>query len=313
MILVGLVPDERYRAALRLGTAMALSSGRPLRLCTVISGRPSGRNVVDLEYLEVLESAAAQGLREIARRVNPAVEVSVEVRRARSVSRGLLAAAEENDAAYMVVGSSPSGPLGRVAMGGVADRLLHGAKVPVAVAPREYSVDAGARISRVTVAFGGDASDDLVVAAAAEAAGLGAELRLASFVVHPVALFGTMIEAAPESLVIDRWAKVRRSEVDSALARARRLHGAHVDAVVGQGNSWHEAVADVPWRQGDVLVVGSGSGGLLSQVFIGSQASKIIRHAPVPVVCVPRRAAEAAADEAESAAGSVAVEVARGV
>ncbi len=303
-ILVGLVPDERYRAALRLGTAMALSSGKALRLCTVVSGTPSGQNVVDAEYLDVLESAATQGLREIAGRVNPAVEVSVEVRRARSVSRGLLAAAAEDDVTYVVVGSSPSGALGRVSLGGVSDRLLHGAKVPVAVAPREYSVDPTARISRVTVAFGGEASDDLVVAAAAKAVELGAEFRIASFVVHPVALFGNMIETKPESLVIDRWAASRRKEVDAALERVRELHGApaSVEILVGQGNSWHEAVGDLPWRQGDVLVVGSGTGGVLSQVFIGSQASKIIRHAPVPVVCVPRRTAEAAADEAEGEA-----------
>jgi nucleotide-binding universal stress UspA family protein len=50
-----------------------------------------------------------------------------------------------------------------------------------------------------------------------------------------------------------------------------------------------------------VLVVGSSSIGPLARVFLGSRATKIVRHAPVPVVVVPRGVASELAEEAESA------------
>jgi len=37
-----------------------------------------------------------------------------------------------------------------------------------------------------------------------------------------------------------------------------------------------------------VLVVGSSSIGPVARVFLGSRATKIVRHSPVPVVVVPR-------------------------
>jgi nucleotide-binding universal stress UspA family protein len=47
-----------------------------------------------------------------------------------------------------------------------------------------------------------------------------------------------------------------------------------------------------------VLVVGSSSIGPIARVFLGSRASRIVRHSPVPVIVVPRGAAEELAEEA---------------
>jgi nucleotide-binding universal stress UspA family protein len=47
-----------------------------------------------------------------------------------------------------------------------------------------------------------------------------------------------------------------------------------------------------------VLVVGSSELGPVAQVFLGSRASKIVRHSPVPVVVVPRARAEELAERA---------------
>ena len=60
-----------------------------------------------------------------------------------------------------------------------------------------------------------------------------------------------------------------------------------VDVVVGTGYEWREAVENVPWETGDMLLLGSGAAGQVAQVFLGSAASKILRHAPVPVMIVP--------------------------
>ncbi len=55
---------------------------------------------------------------------------------------------------------------------------------------------------------------------------------------------------------------------------------------------------------GDVLAVGSSSLGPVARVFLGSRASKIIRHSSVPVVVVPRHAAEELVEEAVAAEAS---------
>ena len=57
--------------------------------------------------------------------------------------------------------------------------------------------------------------------------------------------------------------------------------------MIGSGASWDEAIDDVGWDDGDVLVVGSSDLGPIAQVFLGSRATKILRHSPVPVVVVP--------------------------
>jgi nucleotide-binding universal stress UspA family protein len=107
-----------------------------------------------------------------------------------------------------------------------------------------------------------------VKAAAAAAATLRAPLRIASFAVpaHP--------PYAPD--LIKRWAK----ELEAAAGQA--------PAAVDHKPSWEQAIDDVEWRDGDVLVVGSSSAAPPARVFLGSRASRIIRHSPVPVIVVPR-------------------------
>ena len=65
-----------------------------------------------------------------------------------------------------------------------------------------------------------------------------------------------------------------------------------VETVIGRGASWAEAIDDIGWDDGDVLVVGSSDLGPVAQVFLGSRATKILRHSPVPVFVVPRGRAE---------------------
>jgi nucleotide-binding universal stress UspA family protein len=69
------------------------------------------------------------------------------------------------------------------------------------------------------------------------------------------------------------------------------------ELVIGHGRDWAEALDDIDWRPGDLLVVGSSVSGPLARVFLGSRASKIIRHAPVPVIALPRGTVDALAGE----------------
>ena len=102
-------------------------------------------------------------------------------------------------------------------------------------------------------------------------------------------MFGGSIERSAEELVVQQWT---HRTTDAAVrqldeARARSGH-ADVDLVIGTGTEWREAVDDIAWEPGDVLLLGSSAAGPLAQVFLGTAASKILRHAPVPVMIVPR-------------------------
>ena len=65
-----------------------------------------------------------------------------------------------------------------------------------------------------------------------------------------------------------------------------------VEGVIGRGSSCAEAIDDIGWNEGDVLVVGSSELGPVAQVFLGSRATKILRHSPAPTFVVPRTRAE---------------------
>jgi len=60
------------------------------------------------------------------------------------------------------------------------------------------------------------------------------------------------------------------------------------DCQIVDGRDWEHAMAGLPWSDGDLLAVGSSHDGPLARVFLGSTATRIVRHAPVPVVIVPR-------------------------
>jgi nucleotide-binding universal stress UspA family protein len=302
-VVVGVAPDGRSTDAVRLAAALARAAGEDLVLATVVPARwPAGVGRIDAEYQSYLDGVARAALDQARADLPPDVPVSERAVHARSVPRGLLEAVA--GASVLVIGSSHAGPLGRVSLGSVGEHLLHACSVPVALVPRGYRCDAGAPVSRVTAAFAGDAeSADLVVAAAGLAVRLGAALRMASFAVRPAPPRTIAVGPHIEDAVVDEWVahvekeQRRVSELVAALPAVPRTDA----AVVAHGHNWADALADVEWTDGDVLVVGSSTSGPLERVFLGSRASKIIRNAPVPVVALPRGAVEELADAAERA------------
>ena len=116
--------------------------------------------------------------------------------------------------------------------------------------------------------------------------------RVADRVVHGAADDGCSrgsIEPSAEDLVVEQWSRRTVDDIAKQLNDVRdRIALPDVEVVVGTGHDWREAVEDVSWETGDMLLLGSGAAGQTAQVFLGSAASKILRHAPVPVMIVPR-------------------------
>jgi nucleotide-binding universal stress UspA family protein len=176
-----------------------------------------------------------------------------------------------------------------VALGSVTERLVHTAAVPVAIAPRGYPLGPDP-IRRLTAAYGGEADLNGLIAAAAELAKQWpVQLRIVSFTVRPLTVFSGSIEPSAEDLVVHQWARRTVDDITKQLNDVRaRIAVPDVDVVVGSGHDWREAVESVAWEAGDMLLLGSGAAGQAAHVFLGSAASKILRHAPVPVMIVPR-------------------------
>jgi len=298
-MVVGFAPDGRGRAVLHLAAMLARSTDDELVVCAVIPlPWPPSPARVDAEYRAYLEGRANAALDQARARLPAEIPATYLVHHARSAPAGLLEVAAERDASLIVAGSATAGGSGHVSLGSATSRLLHSSPLPVALAPRGFRAKPGARVRRVTAAFGGP--DDLVVAAAAVSGRVGASLRLASFAVRSRPPYTSGVGSSPEAAMIEQWTQEIRAAGRAALEQVSDLPEtpAALEAVIGHGESWEEALEDVEWDDGDVLVVGSSSIGPLARVFLGSRASKIVRHSPVPVVVVPRGAAAELAEEA---------------
>jgi len=301
-MIVGYAPDGGGSAVLHLAAMLARSANDDVLVCSVVPAPwVPGMARIDAEYQEYLDRLADTALHEARRRMPGDVPATYVRRRARSAPTGLLEVAAEHDARMVVLGSSCAGPFGHATLGSVSDRLLHSSPVLTALAPRGFRCGPGDEVARVTAACGGsDAAETLVVAAAGVAAGLEAALRIASFAVWQRPDYTSRLGTEPEDLVLHEWTARLEEAANAALKQVGDLPSPPrtVDTVIGHGEDWDGAIRDVEWQEGDVLVVGSSETGPVAQVFLGSRATKIVRHSPVPVVVVPRGVAEELAERA---------------
>jgi nucleotide-binding universal stress UspA family protein len=301
-IVVGLPPDLRNWGAMHLAGMLARSARDDLVICAVVPTpwAPSPARV-DAEYRAELEQHAKEALEEADRKMPDDVATSTLVHHARSAPAGLLEVAERHGADLIVVGSSDAAGFGQVIPGSVSGRLMHSSPIPVALPPRGYRVKPVDRVTRVTAAYGGaEGSDELVVAAAGIAARVGASLRIASFAVRSRPPYTSGVGSSADEAMAGQWVKEIEAAGRAALARVEDLPSVPptLEAEIGHGESWDEALEDVNWQDGEVLVVGSSAMGPVARVFLGSRASKIVRSSPVPVVAVPRGTAAELAERA---------------
>lgn len=291
---IGLAPGERGAAAVHLGAMLARSIDDDVVVVAVVpTPWPPNPYRDDAEYLALQTRAAEEALARARTQVGDDLASEFVVHPARSVSSGLSEMALRHSATLVALGSSEGGVLGRVSLGGVAERILHSTDIPVTLAPKGFDTGMSyAKVERITVAFGrADRDSDLLVTAAGVADDIGAPLRVACFAVRPLTAAVGTIEDDADDLVVDAWARVLDADIEQALGRSGTFEAGtvstRVETIVSQGGSWGEALAGVPWADGDVLAVGTSSSAI-SRFFLGSHASKIIRSSTVPVFLMPR-------------------------
>lgn len=291
-VLVGYVPHKGGRGSLDLGTQFAHALGTSLSVVTVVPRQWSTPSLarVDAEYAEFAQQLGEQAeakAREYL--VDPSVDVPIDYHAVtgRSVTSALLHAAEECRASVLVLGSSTDGAVGRIVVGSTTDKLLHSSPIPLALSPRGYRSTASDGFSRVTCAFSdGEESEKVVAHAVSFARALGTPARVASFGVRGGTMYPPEVGLSAEDSVLDSW----REQASHAQSRLR-IHGIideDTETVIATGAGWGESMASIDWEPNELLVLGSSTLGPIARVFLGSRATKLIRHSPVPVLVVPR-------------------------
>jgi nucleotide-binding universal stress UspA family protein len=124
-IVAGFSASRQGSAPLHLAAELArCTSDRIIAAAIVERPWPPRADPVEEEYLRYVTAAARSSLERVTAELSRDVEVSVVVHTATSVPEGLTELATHHSADAVVVGSSSSGLLGRVALGSVTDRLV---------------------------------------------------------------------------------------------------------------------------------------------------------------------------------------------
>lgn len=250
---------------------------------------------VDLEYRDWLDTVAAEARGRAASMLSPDNPAALSFRRVESgsVGSGLAQAAEAAAADVLVLGSARAATTGSWLMGSVAERLLHSSPVPLLLAPQGYggadaAGDAGGRFRRLTCAFAGtEQSTEALRASGALAARFDLAVRVATFVPRAETMYPPEVGFDAEDMVAAQAAEQAAALHDEAEAVAKEAGVGSVETVVARGRGWDGALRGIDWAPGDVLVFGSSRLGQLARVFLGSTASKILRHTPVPALVIP--------------------------
>lgn len=289
---VGYSPHKDDGSALKLACQLARSESDQVHAVTVVPrgwGNPlAGDTDREFEQWAAAEGEASADLAMRHLGEQPEVEATASWITGRSVPQALLERATELDASILVVGSGEDTADGQVSLTSKTSRLVHSSDVPIAIAPRGYDCGGG-RITRVTVGFrDDDTAWSLLEKVARICRRVNAQLRVVTFVVRPRRMATTTVSHA-EDQILQQWVnQVTNAQVEAAdFLASQGFDGDDVELLLAEGDSWKEAIQALSWQAGDILVVGSSSTHKMSQVFLGSSASKIVRLSPVPVVVVP--------------------------
>src|SRR5699024_11030472 len=268
-------------SALHLAGLLARSSGEPVRIVSIVPEQAKSM-IPNGSELQFAAWSKERGRRAIAEAEHAAAEICPDVSTTavavahRSRAKGLIAEAERSAASMIVLGSGTEGTRGRIRVSATSDRLLHSAPVPVALAPRGFTAEAGAQIERVTCSFRGDRGSEAVLAKTAEISqSVDARLRVATFGVA-----GRTVQPAS----LDAESR-RREYVD----HLRKLQSAAVDGVDeerrgeeagGSGKDWKGALGAVDWHGAERRVIGSSAEGRRSRGLLGSGGAGLVRDSP---------------------------------
>lgn len=274
--------DKRSQDALALGVDLATTFAAGLDVLYVLQEESvlGVQHPGERDFRDRVEAQARQALQREVADLPAELDVRLHVRRAPSVTQGILDEIPRVDARLLVIGAGASGGT-RFVANAVAGALLHASPVPVAMATRRYRRTERGPLDELTVAIGTRPGAQLVLdESVAGAARVGLPLRLVSLV--------DGAGRSDEELV--GRAETTRELLDGLRERVVQAGGSGLDVQVdvGHGRTLKKAVDHLDWSRRSVLMVGSSRLAQGRQTFLGSTATRLLGHLPVPMIVVPR-------------------------
>lgn len=266
--------DARSKDALALGATLARTFRAELAVVYVVREETFGAHTFgDVSFTEEVVRQASEGVQKHLDALTGLDDVVLHVRRSGSVAEGVLDAAKEIDADLIVIGAGTG--TRALTTNAIVTALLHASPVPVAMAPRGYRKDAPAVLTELVAAVGPRAGAGRIL----EEAIRGVErvslpLRLVSLLE-----LGTDVDVPDE----------RVESVRAALERAaEEVDVDEMTTQVGQGKNLKEAIANIEWKPDGALIIGSSRLAQGKQTSIGTVASRMLAHLPIPMIVAPR-------------------------
>lgn len=271
--------------ALAVGGWLAASTGGTALVVDVYADEPVPvLPGIASDFVAELRAGADSVLARARRLVPPSVTAEYLPVAAPSVARGLDRVARQRDAEMIVLGSCHRGVLRRTGIGKTADRLLHGAAVPILVAPRAIRDRELPAASTIGCAYVPTPDGDQALERAVDLAmRTGARLRLYTVVAHGVEASDTDRDRAAESASAARAAM--REATEKAVSALPSELGAEVVLLEG---GVVDALSTLGPDDCQVLVCGSRGYGPVGRVLLGGVSGRLIRKAMCPVMVVPR-------------------------
>jgi len=286
-VVIAIDTREQALDPLALGRLLAGAAGAPATLVSVfpsvlLSARREGVGGV-FDPAEPAMASDREALAGLAHEMG-LERADAEVIPGNFVARELHHVTERPDTGLLVVGSTRRGPLGRLLIGGIGERLLQGAACPIGIAPHGYADAPPQRIERIGVGLdGSDEAQHALEGAVALAQMADAGLRIVT-AFQPLAFGGVATTALPST-----------SANETMRTELRAIHDRAVDAVsddVPAEGRFRDGPADKVLvdesAHVDLLMVGSRGYGPVGAVLMGSVTAALARGAACPLVVTPR-------------------------
>jgi len=276
--------SQPSKVALEYGVALARVLQARLTLVHVMEPQPvlEGAMAGEIARIELERRDAA--LQQLEDLVAPEDEDDLNLRivlKSGNAKREIAAAAGEQHADLVILGTHGRGRLGRLILGSTTEGLLRKLHVPVMTVSH---VMAPGRFKRILLAT--DLSDSSH-AAFTFALDMARKLRGDVLALHvmggPMLAAAELgIPAAPNESALEEVRRRLRT-----LALEGKAQGVAVQTSIADGAAATQILHAATENQADLILLGIESKGLIERRLLGTTAERVVREATIPVLSVP--------------------------
>jgi nucleotide-binding universal stress UspA family protein len=271
--------------SLALGGALARALKAAVIVATVFRSPPDLDDSDELQ--SALEAHSLAGFA-LARERLAGLEIETRAVAGRLAAEQLHRLAQDEDANLVVLGSSSRAEPGGLALGRLADSLLHEAPCAVTVAPRDYARIDHPRLLHLAAAFDGSAESwaalETVIGLAERSGGDVTVLTVAEPARYGYASAWSVLAAGE---IRDPEREEKRRVLELAQHRVPRTLRGGARLLTGEPGS----VLSEASEEFDLIVAGSRRRGPLRRAVLGSTTRELLQSGRCPVIVLPRAVA----------------------